>query len=263
MRDRALRRGHVLGDAAAHADDLDRLVLARAAGVRGVIALARAVAQEGVEIGVADAVALGASPAPRSMPRSLARARTAGEARTWLVRAPSSSGAARGRSTERWVGRRRFGSCARQARPRERRFGTLRRRRDSPPRRSATLGLARARRLASLAVIGRDFGAPPPSPSVSITTSVEPIGTWSPTSPASSTTVPDTGDSISTVALSVIMSAMRWSSSTRSPTLTCQATISASAMPSPISGRLEFEAGHRQSFMSFLSASPMRTGPGK
>ena len=54
----ALRRGHVLGDAAAHADDLDRLVGAGAAGVRGVIALAGAVAEERVEIGVADAVAL-------------------------------------------------------------------------------------------------------------------------------------------------------------------------------------------------------------
>ena len=50
--------------------------------------------------------------------------------------------------------------------------------------------------------------------------------------------LPATGDSISTVALSVIMSASCWSSSTRSPSLTCQATISASAMPSPMSGSL-------------------------
>ena len=51
-------------------------------------------------------------------------------------------------------------------------------------------------------------------------------------------TLPATGDCISTVALSVIMSASCWSSSTVSPTLTCQATISASAMPSPMSGSL-------------------------
>ena len=49
---------------------------------------------------------------------------------------------------------------------------------------------------------------------------------------------PRPGDSISTVALSVIMSAICWSSSIVSPTLTCQATISASAMPSPMSGSL-------------------------
>ena len=46
------------------------------------------------------------------------------------------------------------------------------------------------------------------SPSVSITTSTDPIGIMSPTSPATSSTLPATGDSISTVALSVIMSAI-------------------------------------------------------
>jgi hypothetical protein len=61
MRNVALGRLHILGNAAAHADDLDRLVLARAARVRGMIALARAVAQEGVEIGVADAPGVSAS----------------------------------------------------------------------------------------------------------------------------------------------------------------------------------------------------------
>ena len=76
------------------------------------------------------------------------------------------------------------------------------------------------------------------APSVSITASTEPIGIWSPTSPASSITLPATGLSISTVALSVIMSAICWSSPIVSPTLTCQATISASAMPSPMSGSL-------------------------
>src|SRR3546814_1187395 len=59
VRDRALRCRHILGDLAAHTDDLDRLVGARAAGAGGVIALPAAVAQESVEIGGADAVALG------------------------------------------------------------------------------------------------------------------------------------------------------------------------------------------------------------
>src|SRR5690606_632632 len=67
----------------------------------------------------------------------------------------------------------------------------------------------------------------------------EPMAITSPSSPATSTIRPATGLSISTVALSVIMSARRPSSSTWSPTLTCQATISASAMPSPMSGKLK------------------------
>ncbi len=51
-------------------------------------------------------------------------------------------------------------------------------------------------------------------------------------------TVPATGDGISTVALSVITSASVWSSTTVSPSFTCQATSSTSAMPSPMSGSL-------------------------
>ena len=78
--------------------------------------------------------------------------------------------------------------------------------------------------------------------------------------PASSP-CPRPGDSISTVALSVIMSASCWSSSTLSPTLTCQATISASAMPSPMSGSLNLIDAHAS--MTFFSAFFMRIGPGK
>jgi hypothetical protein len=52
-------------------------------------------------------------------------------------------------------------------------------------------------------------------------------------------TKPETGEVISTVALSVITSTIGWSSSTVSPTLTRQATISASAVPSPTSGSLK------------------------
>ena len=44
-------------------------------------------------------------------------------------------------------------------------------------------------------------------PSVSNTTRVDPIAIWSPTAPAISITLPETGAAISTVALSVIMSA--------------------------------------------------------
>ena len=59
-----------------------------------------------------------------------------------------------------------------------------------------------------------------------------------PTVPPSDTTLPATGDGISTVALSVITSARTWSSLTVSPGFTCQATSSTWAMPSPMSGIL-------------------------
>jgi hypothetical protein len=49
---------------------------------------------------------------------------------------------------------------------------------------------------------------------------------------------PETGEGISTVALSVITSASTWSSWTSSPTLMCHSTSSTSAMPSPMSGIL-------------------------
>ena len=57
-----------------------------------------------------------------------------------------------------------------------------------------------------------------------------------PTTLPSASTLPVTGEGISTVALSVITSAMGWSSATTSPGCTCQATSSTSAMPSPMSG---------------------------
>src|SRR5665647_64989 len=65
-----------------------------------------------------------------------------------------------------------------------------------------------------------------------------PTATTCPTLALSAITVPATEDGISTVALSVITSARIWSSATTSPTFTCQATSSTSAMPSPISGIL-------------------------
>ena len=127
---------------------------------------------------------------PRSMPRSRARARTAGEARTC-------ASATRFRSSERAVGRCSAGSRAL-------RLG------------ASALGLASALRSCSdevtgisSAISGVASTAPSASgrssllsstgsaarsaPSVSITASTEPIGTWSPTSPASSSTLPATG----------------------------------------------------------------------
>src|SRR5512133_3881416 len=67
--------------------------------------------------------------------------------------------------------------------------------------------------------------------------SVPTATTW-PTAASSDSTLPATCDGSSTVALSVMTSARIWSSATVSPTCTCQATSSTSAMPSPMSGIL-------------------------
>ncbi len=77
-----------------------------------------------------------------------------------------------------------------------------------------------------------------PAPSTSMRISSEPTAITSPTLPPSDSTLPCTGDGISTVALSVMTSARFMSSTTASPTLTFQATSSTSAMPSPMSGIL-------------------------
>ena len=66
-----------------------------------------------------------------------------------------------------------------------------------------------------------------------------PTGTMSPGAPVCDSTRPVTGDGNSTAAFSVMTSAMTWSSVTKSPTLTCQATTSASTVPSPRSGILK------------------------
>ena len=77
-----------------------------------------------------------------------------------------------------------------------------------------------------------------PAPSISRRISSAPTASDSPTLPPSATTVPCTGDGISTVALSVMTSARIWSSVTASPGWTRQATTSHSAIPSPTSGIL-------------------------
>ena len=84
-------------------------------------------------------------------------------------------------------------------------------------------------------------GASPafPAPSTSNSTSGEPTASCWPGSPWAAVTRPATGLVSSTVALSVMTSAMIWSSATMSPTLTCQPTSSASAVPSPTSGSLK------------------------
>ncbi len=78
-------------------------------------------------------------------------------------------------------------------------------------------------------------GAPPDK---SNTTRTEWTGTTAPTCPRSSTILPDLGDVIVTVALSVITSTIGWSSVTESPGPTSHLTISPSVTPSPMSGSL-------------------------
>ena len=112
-----------------------------------------------------------------------------------------------------------------------------------------------------LFAVARRFSAAS-APSVSITASTEPIGIWSPTSPASLITLPATGLSISTVALSVIMSASCWSSST------CVADLDVPGDDLRLGdafadvGQLEF-VGRHQSAITFSSAFFIRFGPGK
>ena len=81
--------------------------------------------------------------------------------------------------------------------------------------------------------------APPlaAAPSASITASTEPTSSVSPGSPHSRVMTPSAGHGMTTVALSVWISTRSWCSRTRSPSATCQAMISAVAMPSPTSGR--------------------------
>src|SRR6201989_2683299 len=65
-----------------------------------------------------------------------------------------------------------------------------------------------------------------------------PTSTVWPSSASSRATVPSHGHGSSTTALAVSISTMIWPSSTVSPGLTCQATMSASVRPSPTSGSL-------------------------
>ena len=77
-------------------------------------------------------------------------------------------------------------------------------------------------------------GTPPPSTSISIKTF--PTGQTCPSANARRATRPARGDGISTVALSVMISTIGWSSASWSPSLTSHFTTSPSATPSPMSG---------------------------
>ena len=128
----------------------------------------------------------------------------------------------------------------------------------------ATAGAAAGAMGAGAAFAG---GSPlaSPAPATSKRISSEPTAITSPTSPPSASTLPTTGDGISTVALSVITSASTWSSATTSPTLTCQATSSTSAMPSPRSGILMtcVLIGAPYGSIARRYAAATRSGPGK
>src|SRR6202050_1931625 len=137
----------------------------------------------------------------KSIPASRARRRLAGEVITRPVRAAAGGGVA--------VGALALGGTA------------------------AATGLLVAGAAAAAAA-----GAASPSTPVSNTISGEPTAILAPGTPLIDSTRPLTGAGTSTAALSVITSTMSWSSVTASPGLVCQATISASTVPSPRSGIL-------------------------
>ena len=178
----------------------------------------------------------------RSMPRSRARARTAGEARTCVLRRRLVLRRLRA-STPSAAGR---GSGSGAGLPRQRRRPEF----PSPARASPRL---RRRRAGARPRCRRPASAARSAPSVSITASTEPIGIWSPTSPASSTTLPATGDSISTVALSVIMSAICWSSAIVVADLDVPGDDLGLGNAFADVGQLEFVASH-QSAITFSRA---------
>jgi len=91
--------------------------------------------------------------------------------------------------------------------------------------------------LASIFASGFTSGlATAAAPSSSITTRIWPTGQIWPSLKLILAIMPARGDGSSTVALSVMTSTIGWSSLTRSPSLTFQATISPSTTPSPMSG---------------------------
>src|SRR5580698_3406151 len=77
-----------------------------------------------------------------------------------------------------------------------------------------------------------------PAPETSTAMIGVPTSTVWPSCTSSRATVPSQGEGSSTTALAVSISTMIWLTSTWSPGLTCQATMSASVSPSPTSGSL-------------------------
>jgi len=92
--------------------------------------------------------------------------------------------------------------------------------------------------LGDRAAAGPAASATFPAPATSSITSCDPTARFSPTTPSIATTVPAIGAGISTVALSVMTSTSGSSSRISCPGMTCHLTISASVVPSPISGSL-------------------------
>ena len=102
-----------------------------------------------------------------------------------------------------------------------------------------------------------------PAPSTSMRITSEPTARTCPATPLTASTLPATGDGISTVAFSVMTSTNGWSSATMSPTLTRHSTNSTSAMPSPMSGILITCIPIDQDSIALLNAAATRAGPGK
>ena len=260
MRDAALRLLHVLGDLAAQADDLDALVLPLRRGARGRRRRrCRADRRRDRRGGSGRPRSLTWA---RSMPRSRARGADGGRGRApspaagSRLRAEPTASPARRRSRSRPRPRRALGLAgAPPARRRRRRLRPLLERLVGDRR-----GLdRRLRRSAVLATRPR-----PRPPSVSITTSTEPIGIMSPTSPATSSTLPATGRfhldrrlvGHHVGELLVFLDAVA--------DLDVPGDDLGLGDAFADIGQLEFVAGHRaQSSNAFLSAGPSRAGPGK
>ena len=117
------------------------------------------------------------------------------------------------------------------------------------------------------APVRRAAPAPPPAaeppfaaaPSASITARTEPTSSVSPGSPHSRVMTPFAGHGMTTVALSVWISTRSWCSRTWSPSATCQAMISAVAMPSPTSGRRNSSATAHASMAARMASSTRST----
>ena len=129
----------------------------------------------------------------------------------------------------------------------------------SPAPAAASCASAGARGVGAAAPAG---AAEPPfaaAPSASITASTEPTSSVSPGSPHSRVMTPSAGHGMTTVALSVWISTRSWCSRTRSPSATCQAMISAVAMPSPTSGRRNSSATAHASIAARMASTTRST----
>ena len=126
------------------------------------------------------------------------------------------------------------------------------------PRRGAGAGAAAARRGA----VGARRRCPRPRPRCG--SAREPTASICPTSPPSASTLPCTGDGISTVALSVITSASTWSSTTVSPGLHVPGDELDFGDAFADVGHLDDVNAHAaHASIARLNAAPTRSGPGE